>query len=254
MPAIRSLLLALGASLTLAACGPSYVQTVAPLQGEELYREAMRQFEDEDWQNAIHALERLSRELPARDSLLPAVYYHLGEAHARRDEHLLAAQSFQRIQEGFPNDTLADDGLLRAGESYAEMWRRTSLDPAYGHTALTTFQTLLAIYPNTDVREEAQRAIQELMERLAKKDYDVGVGYMRRGANLSALIYFEDVVERYPQTAMARRARLRMVEAYRRENFTADAREACEALRAEFPDDAEVREVCGTVPPPVVVP
>jgi len=254
MPAIRSLLLALGASLTLAACRPSYVQTVAPLQGEELYREAMRQFEDEDWQNAIHALERLSRELPARDSLLPAVYYHLGEAHARRDEHLLAAQSFQRIQEGFPNDTLADDGLLRAGESYAEMWRRTSLDPAYGHTALTTFQTLLAIYPNTDVREEAQRAIQELMERLAKKDYDVGVGYMRRGANLSALIYFEDVIERYPQTAMARRARLRMVEAYRRENFTADAREACEALRAEFPNDAEVREVCGAVPPPVVVP
>ena len=254
MPAIRSLLLALGAVLTLAACRPSYVQRIAPLQGEELYQEAMRQFEEEEWEDAIHALERLTRELPARDPLLPAVYYHLGEAHARRDEHLLAAQSFQRIQEGFPNDTLADDGLLRAGQSYAEMWRRTSLDPAYGHTALTTFQTLLAIYPNTDVREEAQAEIRELMERLAKKDYDTGVYYMRRGANLSAIEYFRDVIERYPETTMARRARIRIAEAYQRENFSAQAREACSTLQSDFPEDPEVREICGAVPPPVVVP
>ncbi len=249
MSAHRSLLFALGAAFAFASCGPSFVQTIAPLQGDELYRVAMQEFEDENWERAISALERLSRELPARDPQMPSVYYYLGEAHSAREEHLLAAQSFQRIMESFPNDTLADDGLLRAGQSYAEMWRRTSLDPAYGHTALTTFQTLLAIYPNADVRADAQREVQDLMERLAKKDYDTGVYYMGRGANISAMSYFQDVIERYPETAMARRARLRLVEAYQRENFNADAREQCETLRAEFPDDREVREVCGAPPP-----
>ena len=231
--------------LLLGACGPSYLERIAPLQGPELYRVAMTEFENERWSNAIAALERLSRELPARDALLPIVYYRLGQAHVERLEYLLAAQSFQRISETFPNDTLADDGLLQAGRSYAAMWRKPALDQEYGQTALSTFQTLLAVYPNSDVRVETEEARREVMTQLAEKDYNTGVYYMRQRAYDSAILYLEDVVERYPETPIVRQARLRLVEVYERLDYEADKRETCEVLRRLHPDDPEVRDACG---------
>ena len=249
----RSLPAALLAVLLIAACRPSYLERIAPLQGADRYRTAMAEYEAERWQNAISAFERLSRELPARDPLMPSVYFYLGKSHAERNEHLLAAQSFQRIMEAFPNDTLADDGLLEAGRAYAEMWRKPALDKEYGETALSTLQTLLAVYPNSDVRAEAEREVRAVMEQLAQKDYLSGVYYIRRGALESAIIFLEDVVERFPETDTARLARLRMLEVYQRRRWGPEIREMCEILRSTYPNDAESREACAGVaasPPP----
>ena len=242
---IRSLITALSAFVLLGACRPAYLERIAPLQGPELYRTAMVEFENERWSNAITAFERLSRELPARDSLLARVYFYLGQAHVERREYLLAAQSFQRIPETFPNDTLADDGLLHAGRAYASMWRKPELDHEYGQTALSTFETLLAVYPNSDVRAQAEEARREVMAQLAEKDYNTGVYYIRRRAYDSAILYLEGVLERYPETPITRRARLRLVDVYERLNYEAEARETCEALRRLHPGDEEVREACG---------
>lgn len=249
----RSLFVTLTALVAI-ACGPSYVERIGPLQGPELYRAAMVEYEAERWENAITAFERLSRELPARDTLLARVYYMLGMSHEQRDEHLLAAQSFQRIMETFPNDTLADDGLLQAGRAYAEMWRKPSLDKAYGETALATLQTLLAVYPNSDVRDEAEQEVREVMEQLAKKDYDNGMYYIRIGALEPAIVFLEDVVERYPETDMARLARLRMLEVYQRRGWAPEIREMCDVLRSTYPSDAQVREACGAAPAPEPTP
>lgn len=252
----RSLLVALATVLLAGACRPSFVERIGPLQGPDLYRAAMAEYDAERWQNAINAFERLSRELPARDTLLARVYYMLGMAHSQQEEHLLAAQSFQRIMETFPNDTLADDGLLQAGRAYGEMWRKPSLDKEYGETALSTLQTLLAVYPNSDVRAEAEREVRNVMEQLARKDYENGVYYIRLGALESAIIFFEDVVERYPETDMARQARLRMLEVYRRRGWAPEIREMCEILRTTYPADPEAREACGPAPetPPAAPP
>ncbi|HUF25719.1 MAG TPA: outer membrane protein assembly factor BamD [Gemmatimonadaceae bacterium] len=249
MSPIRSLTIAVATLLVLGACRPSYPQQIAPLSGPALYDAALREFERRRWDNAIMAFERLSRELPARDTLLPRVYLHLGQAHSARNEHLLAAQAFQRIMDSFPNDTLADDGLLLAGRAYAAMWRRSSLDAEYAQTAVSTLQTLLALYPNADVREEAQHELNALYDRLANKDYQTGMWYFRNRAFFSAIIYFEDVVERFPDTPTARLARIRIVEAYRRERWAAQAEDACEALVAAYPGDREVGELCGAPPP-----
>ena len=248
----RSLPLALVAVLLTGACRPSFVERIGPLQGPDLYRAAMAEYEAERWQNAISAFERLTRELSPRDSLMARVYYMLGMSHTQREEHLLAAQSFQRIMETFPNDTLADDGLLQAGRAYGEMWRKPALDKEYGETALQTLQTLLAVYPNSDVRDEAEQEVRTVMEQLARKDYENGVYYIRIGALESAIIFFEDVVERYPQTDMARLARLRMLEVYQRRGWAPEIREMCDVMRTTYPNDPEARDACG--PPPATPP
>jgi outer membrane protein assembly factor BamD len=235
--------------VVLPACGifPRFqgFQPASYTTNESLYRASLEQFERGKWGNAIAGFEKLTLELPARDSLLPRSYWYLAKAHAGNREHLLAAQGFIRLTESFPEDSLADDALLESGREYARMWRRPVLDPQYGLLAISTLNSLAALYPSSPLIPEAQREVERLTEWLATKDYQTGMFYMRRKAYDPAIIYFQDIVEKYPQTAKSRDARLRLVEAFREIRYREDANEVCAELRRAYPADADVRETCG---------
>jgi outer membrane assembly lipoprotein YfiO len=157
--------------------------------------------------------------------------------------------------ESFPDDTLADDAALEAARSYRKLWRKPALDPTYGYSAEASYNTLLSLYPTSPLVPTAQKELAALMEMFAEKDYLAGMYYLRRNAYDSGIIYFKDVVAKYPGTPTAKDAQLRLVEAYRAIKYKEDAQDACNALRANFPNDREVKEVCEGVaiaPAPVV--
>jgi outer membrane assembly lipoprotein YfiO len=240
--------------LLLAACHPEFQVTKFPTN-EALYRAAMEEFSHGRWDNAVSAFEKLTTDLPARDTLLPRAHWYLAQAHQHRDEWVLAATSFSRLVESFPDDTLADDAALEAARSYRKLWRKPALDPTYGYSAEASYNTLLSLYPTSPLVPTAQKELAALMEMFAEKDYLAGMYYLRRNAYDSGIIYFKDVVAKYPGTPTARAAQLRLVEAYRAIKYKEDAQDACNALRASFPNDREVKEACEgvpTAPAPVV--
>ena len=96
--------------------------------------------------------------------------------------------------------------------------------------------------------EVTDAEIARLEEWFARKDYETGEYYLRRKAYDPAILYFKDVVEKWPGTPSSRRAQLRLVETYRKINYRDEADEVCQALRTAYPDDAEVLATCG--PPP----
>jgi outer membrane protein assembly factor BamD len=232
-------------ALSGAACNRNGFNVARFRSNGELFQASLRQFQQRRWGNAVSGFERLTLELPARDTLFARALWYLGRAHRQRDEHLLAAQTFTRLAESFPNDTLADDALVEAGISYARMWRRPTLDPQYGESALQTLRTMLAVYPSSPEAPRAQREIERLLDRFAQKDFNTGMHYFRRKAYDSSLIYFRDVLEKYPDTPTARRAQLQMVEAFRRIEYREDVAETCASLHQRYPGDGAVREACG---------
>lgn len=231
-------------ALIACACQPTF-RPQSYQSNEALYKASLAEFKRGHWDNAVDGFEKLSMDLPARDTLMPRVYWYLGAAHDKRGEHLLAAQSFTRLAETFPDDSLGDAALLAAGRAYAKMWRKPELDPTYGETAENTLRTMLALYPNSSLRDAAQHEIDHLEEMFARKSYDIGMHYLRRHAYDSAIIYLKDVVDKYPSTNAAHDAYLRLVEAYRQINYKADAVEACNTARQQYPTDREVRQLCG---------
>jgi outer membrane assembly lipoprotein YfiO len=249
MPEPRLRLVAVLGALALLAVGCRAETFTQRLQkqpsNEARYRLAMREYERKHWENAIAAFDRLTIDLPARDTLLPRAYFYLGKAHAHNGENLLAAQSFTRLPEAFPDDSLADDAIVEAAKAYARLWKRPSLDPQYGQMALSTYRTLLGMYPNSPLRERATREIAQLENMLATKDFDAGMFYLRRKAFDSAIIYFRDVIRNYPASSRTKDAYLRLVQAYRAIHYRDDAAEACDAVRRSYPRDAAVRRMCG---------
>lgn len=222
----------------------------------DLFTAGKRAFDRGKWQNAINAFERLTLDLPTRDTLLPPSHWYLGQARLRKRERLLAAQSFLRLAEQYPQDSLADDAMLAAGDAYRSMWRRPTLDPQYGLLAQTQYRLLAALHPDSPLADTARARAVRIDEWLATKDYETAMHYIRRRAFDSAILYLRDVVAQYPDTEKAKDAMLRLVETYRRPQlrYREDAEEVCATLRAGFPTDPEVLELCKASPGPATRP
>jgi len=216
----------------------------------ELYQAGMTKYRKGKWNDAATAFERLTLDLPTRDTLLPLAHWYLAKSRLQRNERLLAAQAFIRLTETLPDDSLADDALLESGRAYSGLWTRASLDPQYGLLAQTQFRLLQGVYPNSRLVDTATVELKRLDELFASKDYETGTHYMRRKAFDSAILYFKDVVRNWPESDKARQAMLRMVEIYRLPalDYKQDAAEVCDALRAAFPTDREVMTTCRLTP------
>jgi outer membrane assembly lipoprotein YfiO len=169
-----------------------------------------------------------------------------------KHEYILAAQSYSRVAENFPEDTLADRATYNTGVAYSKLWRRPSLDPQYGETALSTFQSFLAAYPDSPLRDSAQKQIDRLDEWFGTKGYNNGVTYYKRKAYDSGIIYFRDVVKNYPKTDAARKAQIKLVQSYRAIKYKEDVAETCGTLEKNYPTDKDVRKVCQGVKPVMV--
>jgi outer membrane assembly lipoprotein YfiO len=229
-----------------AACHPEF-SLKEFTSNEALYAASLREFQHRKWDNAVTGFEKLTTDLPPRDTLLPRSYWYLASAHQHLSEYLLAAQSYSRLYESFPEDSLADDAALESSRSYARLWRRPQLDPVYGETAIASYNTLIGLYPNSPLVKIAEREIADLENRLAIKDFEAGDYYVRRKFYDSGIIFFKDVLTKYGNTPTARIAEMRMVEAYKAIKYP-DAADHCARLRARFPNDREVERVCQGVP------
>ena len=226
-----------------AACHPEF-QITNYQTNDALYKAATAEYKAGRWDNAVSAFEKLTTDLSARDTLLPRATWFLARSHLERGENVLAATSFARLTESFPDDSLADDAALEAARAYRRMWRKPTLDPTYGESARASYGTLISLYPTSPLIPVAQRELAELEEMFAQKNYLAGLYYFRRGGYDSGIIYFKDVVTKWPTGASARLAQLRLAEAYKAIRYKEDAQDTCALLRSRYPGDGEVDTAC----------
>lgn len=235
----------------LGACRAGFNAATYP-DVDSLFKAAMKEYNAKHYDNSAKAFERLTTELPARDARVPIAFFFLAKSQEKSGDRLLAAKSYSRIYEQFPDDTLADEALYNSGLAYQAMWRKPELDAEYGQSALTQFQTLQALYATSPFLPKANQQIATLDEWFATKDYLTGTHYLKRKAYDSAIIYFKDVIRLHPAAARVRDAYLRLHQAYTAINYKDDARDLCDSMRKAYPTDRDVRSECGAGAAPVV--
>src|SRR5215210_1943457 len=147
MSRFRQILLALLIAAP-AACKPQFDPKIYP-NADKLYQAAMTAYRARRYDNAAKAFEKLTLDLPARDPRLPLAFYYLAQSHTENGENLLAAATYNRLVDAFPQDTLVDDALYLSGKAYQKEWRKPQLDATYGNSAISAFQSLVASYPES---------------------------------------------------------------------------------------------------------
>jgi outer membrane protein assembly factor BamD len=242
----KSLLLALLIAAPL-ACKPPFNPKSYP-SADKLYQAALAEYKARHYDNAAKAFEQLTLDLSARDPRLPLAYYYLAQSQSRNGEYLLAAGTYNRLIDAFPQDSLVDDAFYLSGLAYEREWRQPQLDATYGKNAQTAFESLVGSFPDSQYAPLAKKELDKLDEWFAKKDYDTGYLYLKRKAFDSAIIYFKDVIRLHPNARTTRDAYLRLHESYRAIRYVEDARELCDVMRKTYPKDREVSKTCGPAP------
>lgn len=248
---VRHLVRASGTCAFLLGSGCHQRVASAPVQSDAatLFAAAMQQFRSGHFEKAQTQFQRLQFDLTPRDTLQAPVRFHLAESYLGQGELITAAREFRRAADDYPASPLAPVALLRLADAHSMLWRRSELDPTNGETALATLQELASRYPDSPAARIGAVRTRTLQEMFARKDYENGLFYFKRGGYDSAILYFRSLIVKYPGTAIVGDAYIKLVQAYRAINYREEREEVCAHLRQYFGGRVDVRRECGNGSP-----
>jgi outer membrane assembly lipoprotein YfiO len=206
------------------------------LRADSLWVAANDHFRHGRWSKTSKALDRALLIMDYADPRRSRGHFMMGEALFAQSNPLQAVREFRRVADENAADPLAPDALVRAGDAYADLWKRPELDPTYGETAMTTYREALERYPGTPAAQRASTRILTLQERFAEKEFKTAMFYFRLKAYDSAILSFRSLVATYPRTQIVPEALVKLVETYARLEYVEDLKETCEYIQRFFPD------------------
>jgi len=172
-----------------------------------------------------------------------SIIYHLARSYMCLHDYALAQIEYERVVNNYPTSGLVDDAAF--GLAYAQFKqapRNPGNDQTEAEQAVRTLREFLAIYPLSNRKEEAEELLAEMEARLARKNFDTGVLYLKLGADSSAMIYFQRVWDEYTQTPYAARALWLLAERARKQENWDLAVQRYEQLIAVYSDAIEIRQ------------
>ncbi len=234
-------LVGLAAPLLALACASQ--DPFAGYDVDQLWEAGSVAFEDEDWDEAILAFQRLTSQSPGHVRA-PEARILLARAHEERDEFLTAASEYERFLQLHYNHELAPEASLGICQAYADLSPITQRDQVPTRTARDACARTVAEFGGLTVAEEAQEISGRMVDKLAQAAFEHADFYRWRGCLPCAVGYFEEgVVLQYPTTDWAPRALLAMYRAYQELGWAEEADETRDRLLFNFPESQWAAEL-----------
>lgn len=132
--------------------------------------------------------------------------FKLGECYMEIKEYVNAALAFKKIIESYPKSPLVDDAKYQIAICAAS----SSSGPEYNEEdtdkAIREFKDFVKRYPDSNMEKEARHFISKLEDRKAQSNFNIARFYERQGNIDSAVIYYEEILDRYPESEWAAQA------------------------------------------------
>jgi outer membrane protein assembly factor BamD (BamD/ComL family) len=111
---------------------------------------------------------------------------------------------------------IAEEALYRAGVAYTKQARTAEYDQGTAGQAIATFTDFITLYPNDARVPEVNRIIGLLREEQARGNFEIARFYEERKRWNGALVYYNEVLLRGPNSRHAAPARERIDEIKKR--------------------------------------
>lgn len=211
----RFLLLPLftGTFTLLAACSDG-AQTVRLTNTAEQFQQGMAALEDEDYQEAEQIFNTIILQDPASEYADDAQFY-LAESHFRDGDYKLAAFNYNRLRTSFPNSPFFKEAFFKSGESYYFSALSYDRDQRESRYALDVYRSFASIYAVDSLASVAKERMKEIENKLAQKEFMTAELYFKMEDYKAAVIYYDRVIELYPDTEYASQAAQRRTLAQR---------------------------------------
>ena len=213
------------AGVILNGCGSK--EAVKQYDPAKEFQEGMKKFQKKDYIEAIDNFKVITLQFQG-SQYADAAQYYMGECRFLRKEYILAAYEYEQLLKLMPNSPYCSKAQFQLATSYYKLSPPSHHDQNYTNKAIDAYQAFLEYFPTDSLVSVAEERIREMNTKLAKKDYDSGIIYMKMGYYRSAAYYFDIVLNKYHDTYYAEPALLKKAEAlYNRKMYS----EADETVR-----------------------
>jgi outer membrane protein assembly factor BamD len=235
---VRRLLLPLAAGVLaglLAGCGASTIPAVNS-ESERLAR-GRQALEQHEYNVALELLKSYVANNAGGADVDQAIEL-LGESYLRVKEWSEAESQFERLLRDYPESDSAAAASFRLGEALWGQSRSPAFDQEFTQKALDQWDSYLRAYPGHWQNAEAGKRRQSARERLAEKLERAGDLYLKLHRAGPARVYFQRVLDEYPDTAIAVDASMGLALAEAQAGNRDEALAALRDLESRFPGQA----------------
>ncbi len=202
--------------------------------GEEYFRYALDMYEDENYFEAINEFTIVILRYPG-STVADSAQFYLASCHFNLEEYIISAAEYSKLINNMPQSPLVPEAQFMLAESYYSMSPRPALDQEYSVKALREYQIFLEDFPRDVRREDAERKIFMLREKLAQKQLQNADLYRKMMELNSSIIYYDIVLERYYDTEFADDALFGKALSYMEMEDYQAAKEALTTFKEKFP-------------------
>ena len=204
----KNLIIAAAIIFMISSCGGPYSARMVNQPSRKLAI-ADKLFAEEKYQEAaVEYKDYLA--VFAGDERNDYAQFQLAECYRLDEDYPLAAVEYRVLINDYGYSTYVDDAFYLEALCYFKQARRVERDQTKTMEAKNKLIRFLRFFPRSDRREEAQKLLDEINDKLAEKKFIAGKLYYDREHYSAAEVYFERTIDLYPETVWAVRSRYYM--------------------------------------------
>lgn len=229
----KAIILILLVLLFIWGCGSS--EPPMQLSAEKRFSLGMKLFNNEDYLDAIEEFKIVTLQFQG-STVADAAQYYLAECRFKREEYILAAYEYEMLVRTMPTSQYVSKARFKRALCYYHLSPHSLLDQNYTRKAIDEFQAFIEYHPVDSLVHEAESRITELNTKLAKKDYENGLIYMKQDFFKAAIVYFDLVLEKYHDTPYAELAQLKKAESLSMRKKQTEAMQELDLFFKKYPN------------------
>ena len=195
------------------------------LEARFYFNRGMERMKKKDYVKAVTDFQTVVESF-STSAIVDHAQFMLGEARFKSEEYILAAYEYERVYVDYPSSNFAPEAQYKKALCYFMESPKAALDQENTLLAIDEFNRFIDNYPQNPFVKEAQKKIDELTEKLARKEYLNAEQYKKMKFYDAALIYYNSVITDYPRTIWADYSRFGIGEVFFKEKEYEKAKEA----------------------------
>jgi len=138
--------------------------------------------------------------------LAPIAQYKLGLVLKSLGRYQEAEEEFEKVISNYPNSEWFFAAKFQIASCKAALSRSSDYDQERTAEAKKMFEEFVKEHPDAALSRDAEKNIEDLKEKEAKSNFDIGFFYERQKIYDSAKLYYNFVIENYPKSIWAAKA------------------------------------------------
>jgi outer membrane protein assembly factor BamD len=216
------------------------------------YEKALEYYEKEDYFRAMNLFDQVLPFYRGTDEA-EDIAYKYAYGYYNQKEYIMTSHYFDRFAKTFPRSERAEECAFMSAYCKYQESPIYKLDQTSTREAISQLQLFINTYPYSERVEQCNDLIDELREKLQKKEFEIAKLYLKMDRFEAAVTSFENLLVDYPDTKYREDALFYTIKSYyyyaqksvkskKKERFQ-EAAEIYDQFITQYPDSKYNREI-----------